>query len=90
MDLRSRKDYELERDFIEKHTKGQGEIIVDEKSGRIMKAVYHNPLFSFYQNESDTNYAYSDMTEKIDKVIADGPDHPNAAENVKRIMDGTI
>ena len=89
MELRSRKDYELEAAFIDKHTKEGGEIIVDE-SGRIMHAVYRNPLFSFYKNTPDTAYAYSDMTEKIDAVIKAGPGHPDAKENIKKIMDGTI
>ena len=89
MALRSKKDFELERDFISRHTEGGADIQVSE-DGRVMHAIYHNPIYSFYTQNPDTNYAYSDMTDRVDKVIADGPDHPKALENVKKIMDGTL
>lgn len=88
--LRSKKDYELERDFVSKHTNSEAELIVDEETGRVAAAVYRCPINSFYKEHPNSDYAYSDMTDKIDKVIANGPDHPKALDNVKKIMDGTI
>lgn len=45
----SRRDYELAREWMEKH-KGADEIVVDTKTGRTVKAaVYLEPVNAYYE-----------------------------------------
>lgn len=65
---RSAEEARLQQEWIEKHIKAGGVVVVDEKTNAVIRVEYDNPIYQFYKQQYEEKIV---LLEALDFALAD-------------------